>query len=141
MSFEASQCSFLSNMQICSAAYRINFTSTIGLIKYLPLSFLYTHYSKLTSKSFFTVRANLISSYLSLNHVKYLTKNNCLTTKFPWPFWVQKKREWLYPLRNTVIKDRHFIFCRRVYILFWHNYQIDPSITFEILKLFVLKLS
>ena len=91
MSFEASQCSFLSNMQIRSAAYRIIFTSTISLIKYLPLSFLYTHYSKLTSKSFFTVRANLISSYLSLNHVKYLAENNCLTTKFPWPFWVQKK--------------------------------------------------
>ena len=93
MSFEASQCSFLSNMQIRSAAYRIIFTSTISLIKYLPLSFLYTHYSKLTSKSFFTVRANLISSYLSLNHVKYLAKNNCLTTKFPWPFWVQKKKK------------------------------------------------
>lgn len=112
--FEASWCSFLSNMQIHGAAYRIIFTSAITLIKYFLLSFLYTRYSKLTS---FMVRANLISSYLSLNHVKYLTKNNYLTVKFLWPFWAQKGNGFIYS-KTVSSRIDIFIFCIRVYVLF-----------------------
>lgn len=47
-----------------------------------PLSLLHTHHSTLTSKSFFMLRTNLISSYLSMSHVKCLSKNNYHPAKF-----------------------------------------------------------